>query len=96
MTHSKDYLEARRHFLHTSNMQQKLEKDIDNGKDFFVENGYILFSTESDNSWFCFSRDHYSCCLNSLKNWLESFGWEIRVIEQGPDKGKEGLFAIKN
>ena len=42
MTHSKDYLEARRHFLHTSNMQQKLEKDIDNGKDFFVENSTII------------------------------------------------------
>ena len=95
MIHSKEYLEARKHAQALKEMQALIEKDIFNNKDSFLENGYIPFSLETRNYHAVFYRTHYTCCMEFLNNWLSSWGWEIKVNEQTPERNY-ALFAIES
>ena len=95
MIHSKDYVEARKHAQALTELQKLVEADVINGKQIFLEKGYIPFSLETRICLFLFRRNHYTCCMNDLNDWLSSWGWEMKVNEEDVQK-TYALFAVES
>lgn len=98
MTNSKDYVEAREQKISLKpsleELQTLLEEIIDNGKNIFVENGFIPLDstiTEMINTY----QEEYGILSFQfgIEFWLKSYNWSISFPPT--EHTNLALFAIK-
>lgn len=78
MVHSKVYVDARVRTTNLAdsiqNLKSLLEKDIDSGKSFFIRNGFIPLSSETETAFLKFDHNTFELMV---RPWLATYGWEV-------------------